>query len=139
MNAYIFPVINKAARINYMKWRGRSKLVKISDYSICEEITPYIDFICTEKNISILDLLSKSRKRELVECRYWVFYFYTKTCRDNNIEPLTLEMIGSSIKRDHATVLHGIRTMENLLTWDLKKGIELKQLYEDFLKQYGND
>lgn len=133
MNAYIFPVINKSARQSYMKWKGRSKLVKILDYSICEEITPYIDFICTQKKISILDLLSKSRKRELVEYRYWVFYFYTKTCQDNKIEPLTLETIGNSLKRDHATVLHGIKTMDNILTWDFKKGVEYQQLYEDFL------
>ena len=120
MNAYIFSVINKSARQSYMKWKGRSKLVKISDYSICEEITPYIDFICTEKNIAILDLLSKSRKRELVECRYWVFYFYTKTCRDNNIAPLTLEMIGNSLKKDHATVLHGFKTVDNYLEYNDK-------------------
>jgi chromosomal replication initiation ATPase DnaA len=116
-----------------MKWKGRSKLVKISDYNIHEEILPFVDFICEKKDISIFNLLSKSRKREIVECRYWVFYFYTKYCIDNKKEPLTLEMIGSSIKKDHSTVLYGISVIQNLLDTNSVKRNELSTLYNQYL------
>jgi chromosomal replication initiator protein len=58
-------------------------------------------------------LQSKTRKRHIVQARQLAMYFakkYTKA---------SLASIGSQIgKRDHATVLHACRTVENLADTD---------------------
>lgn len=68
--------------------------------------------------ISVEDLVSKSRKQELVYSRFIAFYF----CR--NLTNLCLADIGKAFNRDHATVLHGVRSHSFLTN------------YKDYLKQY---
>ena len=62
---------------------------------------------------------SKSRKRELVNSRQ-VAMFYLK---ENTNE--TLNKIGNYFNRDHATVLHAIKTVNNLSDTDKKFRHEL--------------
>jgi chromosomal replication initiator protein len=63
--------------------------------------------------IDLTALQSKTRKREIVQARQLAMYFskkYTKT---------SLASIGSQIgKRDHATVLHACKTVDNLFATD---------------------
>jgi len=69
--------------------------------------------ICDYFNINIDTLNSKTRKREIVQARQLVMYFakeYTKS---------SLAMIGTHCgNKDHATVLHAVRTINNLLETD---------------------
>ena len=67
---------------------------------------------CQFFEVNIEQLQSKWRKREVVEARYF-FYYYAK-----NIESKTLVMLGNATNRDHTTIIHGLRTMENLFETD---------------------
>lgn len=59
--------------------------------------------------IPIEDLQSKSRKRDIVQARHTAMYFAKKHTN------ASLASIGSKIgKRDHATVLHACKTVNNL-------------------------
>ncbi len=87
------------------------KLVKSTQQDIS------IDFIkktvCDYFNIGIEQLKSKTRKREIVQSRQVAMYFakiYTKN---------SLASIGSQIGgKDHATVLHACKTVNNLMETD---------------------
>ena len=82
-----------------------------------KEITvEYIQSVVSDYyNIEVDDLHSKSRKREIVQARQIAMYFskhYTK---------LSLSAIGAKIgNKDHATVLHASRTVNNLMETDKK-------------------
>ena len=69
--------------------------------------------VCDYFNINLDILNSKTRKREIVQARQLVMYFakeYTKS---------SLAMIGMHCgNKDHATVLHAVRTINNLLETD---------------------
>lgn len=83
------------------------KIVK----NIKKEITvEYIQEIVSEYfQLSIEELQSKTRKRHVVQARQLAMFFAKKYTK------LSLANIGKSIgKRDHATVLHACKTVDNL-------------------------
>jgi len=59
-----------------------------------------------------LNLKRNTRKRNYVEARA-IFY---KLCRE--FTKLSLEQIGQQVNRDHASVLHGIRSLNNWIEQD---------------------
>jgi len=59
-----------------------------------------------------LNLKRNTRKRQYVEARA-IFY---KLCRE--FTKLSLEEIGKQVDRDHASVLHGIRSLNNWVEYD---------------------
>jgi len=59
-----------------------------------------------------LDLKRNTRKRNYVEARA-VFY---KLCRE--FTKLSLEQIGQQVNKDHASVLHGIKSLNNWIEQD---------------------
>ncbi len=64
-------------------------------------------------NISIENIQSKSRKREIVQARQVATYFTKQMTK------LSLVSIGYKIgKRDHSTVLHSFKTVKNLIQVD---------------------
>ena len=67
-----------------------------------------------EKKLNV-DLFIKSRLRPLVEARFMYFLL----CKEFSDEK-TLSKIGKSLNKDHATVLHGIKTLNNLMLSDAK-------------------
>jgi hypothetical protein len=67
------------------------------------------DYICEE------GLDTKCRKREVVYRRIYLFKYLQQ------MEGLTLTAIGNIFNKDHATVIHGLRTFDNV------------KLYEDFM------
>lgn len=72
--------------------------------------------ICIGENIPASDLhliRSKTRKREFVLSRQLVMYFLKKV----NPE-FTLATIGWYYKKDHATVMHAFKTIDNLIETD---------------------
>lgn len=83
----------------------------------------YIErIICDYFKISREEIQSKTRKRAIVQARQMAMYF-AKEYTD-----ASLALIGSKIgKRDHTTVIHACKTIENLSKLDLslKKHLEI--------------
>ncbi|MCX6256473.1 MAG: chromosomal replication initiator protein DnaA [Bacteroidia bacterium] len=88
-----------------------SKLIKNTKKEISIDYIQKI--VCDFFNLSLEQLQSKTRKREIVQARQIAMYFsknYTKS---------SLATIGTQIGvKDHATVLHACRTVNNLLETD---------------------
>lgn len=59
-----------------------------------------------------LNIKRNTRKRPYVEARA----IYFKLCRD--FTRLSLEQIGNKVNRNHASVLHGIKTLNNWVGYD---------------------
>lgn len=57
------------------------------------------------------DMLAKNRKREVVDARR----AYAKILRDRGY---TFELISKTIGKDHATILHYVRTIDSILVYD---------------------
>lgn len=74
-----------------------------------------INVVCDKLNVGIDKFSEKTRKREIVQARQLAMYFskkYTKT---------SLTIIGQMCgDKDHATVLHACKTVENLMETDKK-------------------
>jgi len=71
-------------------------------------------------NVFAVDLLETNRKRDLVDART----VYSKVLRERGY---TFETIAKSINRDHATVIHYMKSIDSLITYD--KGIRDKYIY----------
>lgn len=70
-----------------------------------------LDIVANECDITIGDLLSKSRKQNIVDARYICFAAIKLRCG------LSLQDIGDIMdKRDHTTVIHGLRCFHNRYT-----------------------
>ncbi len=69
--------------------------------------------VCEYYNLDIKDIQTKSRKREVAQARQVAMYLARKYTKKS------LAVIGSEIgNRDHATVLHACKTVENLIETD---------------------
>lgn len=68
-----------------------------------KSITRIVTEIAKENN-----LITRSRKRELVDQRRYLFH----VLRDRAL--LSLSLIGRIFEKDHATVLHGLRTYDEI-------------------------
>lgn len=74
-------------------------------------------------------LQSKTRKRHIVQARQLAMYFSKKMTK------ASLASIGSQIgKRDHATVLHACKTVDNLASTDK----QFNKYVEDLSKKLTN-
>jgi hypothetical protein len=82
-----------------------------------------IDYICKRERISKERFTSKSRKREIVEARQ----LYFKRARE--VTRNSLYTIGITVGKDHATVLHGIKTIDNVRELTEKYNIYFKSGY----------
>ena len=71
-----------------------------------------IQEITTKSGIDAVDLLSKTRRREVSDMRQFTFWSIRSTTK------LSLGAIGGIFGRDHATVIHGIRNFEALIHSD---------------------
>ncbi len=87
------------------------KLVKNTQQDIS------IDFIkktvCEYFNIPLEQLKSKTRKREIVQSRQ-VAMFFAKSFTKNSLATIGAQIGG----KDHATVLHACKTVNNLIETD---------------------
>ena len=69
--------------------------------------------VCDYFNITLEDLLSKTRKRNIVQARQIAMYM------SRNLINVSLSTIGSEIGgKDHATVLHACTTVTDLMSTD---------------------
>lgn len=77
--------------------------------------------VCDHMSQSAMNVRSRSRKRDLVICRQSYYYFARKYTKKS------LTQIGRVVNFDHATVISGIRHINDLLDTDksIKRQIEL--------------
>lgn len=72
-----------------------------------------VNVVCNHLNISTEEFYSKSKKREMVQARQLSMHFAKKYTK------YSLAMIGKQCgNKDHATVIHAIKTVANLLETD---------------------
>ena len=71
------------------------------------------DLVCEYFKLPTESLLSKSRKREVVQARQIAMYFSKQLTKES------LTTIGNTIgQRNHATVLHACKTVKDLIETD---------------------
>ncbi len=75
------------------------------------------------ENNTNINLVTKNRRREVVYARS----IYYKLCKEHTRE--SLSVIGKSVKRDHATVLHGIKVFDQQISV-YKDAIEYHKVFE---------
>ena len=81
------------------------------------------DLVCDYYKIPIDDLLSSSRKREVVQARQVAMYFAKSMTKDS------LATIGNVIgKRNHATVLHACSTVKDLIDTDKLFRLQVEEI-----------
>lgn len=79
--------------------------------------------VCNYYNIALEQMQSRTRKREIVQARQVAMYF------SKSLTKSSLATIGSQIGgKDHATVLHACKTVNNLLETDKRFRIQLDEI-----------
>jgi chromosomal replication initiation ATPase DnaA len=128
--AYIYPILQNSCKdairrsLSYGSTEGK------------DNIKAFIDFICQEKQVKPSEFFSKNRKRNLTECRQWVCYYFTLYCDQRFLPKMPLTKIGFAIGgKDHATVLHSIKAIQNIIDTDQKKADEYNSLYLKYTQQ----
>ena len=93
---------------------AQSIIEKSVKNSQCDLTIDHIQQIIADYfNLDIESLHSKTRKRNVVQARQLAMFFSKKYTKSS------LSTIGSQIgQRDHATVLHACKTVENLIETD---------------------
>lgn len=85
-----------------------------------EDIT---DIVCDYFNMPVDYIRSKTRKREVVQARQIAMFF------SKSLTKLSLTSIGSQIgQKDHATVLHACKTVNNLIDTDKQFRNEINEI-----------
>lgn len=78
-------------------------------YEIMDKI---IALVSEHKSMSLELFQSITRQREIAFARHLCFYLIKQKT------VLPLKTIGKTFKRDHTTIIHGIKTIGNLMTYD---------------------
>ena len=79
--------------------------------------------VCNYYNIGLELLQSKTRKREIVQARQVAMFFSTSLTKSS------LATIGSQIGgKDHATVLHACKTVNNLIETDKRFRLQVDEI-----------
>jgi len=94
---------------------------------IIKEAALLIHEISVDINI---DLTKKTRKRLCVVPRNVCFYLLRKELK------LTLEDIGSIFSKDHATVMHGLRRVDECISWKDDTSLTYQMYYTQFLNKF---
>jgi len=79
--------------------------------------------VCNYFNIPVEHIQSKTRKREIVQARQVAMFF------SKSLTKASLATIGSQIgRKDHATVLHACKTVNNLIETDKRFRIQIDEI-----------
>jgi chromosomal replication initiator protein len=79
--------------------------------------------VCDYFGLEMGTLQSKTRKREIVQARQIAMYF------SKSLTNSSLSTIGAKIgKKDHATVLHACKTINNLLETDKELKVQMREI-----------
>ena len=99
-----------------------TKLINPDVYPIlndnaCRNKHAIISQVCFVYGISEKELKSNTRRREIVDARAVAMYLMRKKL---SVNQSTFEYIGKEFGKDHATAIHSIRKVDNLLQSDKK-------------------
>lgn len=83
---------------------------------------------CKEYDITLKQLISKSRKREIMLPRQILMMYWHKVLRLNSTES------GQPFNKDHATVLHACKMVKNMVHTDKDYKIKLRQFCQECKK-----
>ena len=72
------------------------------------DVANFLSSIAANYSLKVADILSPSRKQQLVEVRQVVWYILYHQEKKNYTR------IGRMFKRDHATILYGVKKVESL-------------------------
>jgi len=98
-----------------------NKIVKQNKHEITIDYIQKI--VCDYFNMPVDSLQSKTRKREVVQARQIAMFF------SKNMTKSSLASIGSQIgRKDHATVLHACKTVNNLIDTDKQFKIDVEEI-----------
>ena len=93
-------------------------------------IKPIVEFVSEWYGITSRQLVAKTRKREILEPRQIAIWLAVKYTRMSKVA------IGANIGgKDHATVLHSERVVDNLLETDKLYSKRFNEMYEVFKKK----
>ena len=70
------------------------------------DLTPLLEAVAHEYDICPTEITSRTRRQPIAAARQVVMYLLRTTT------PLTLEDIGRALGRHHATVIHGVETID---------------------------
>jgi len=97
------------------------KLIKNTKKEISIEYIQKV--VCNYYNIGVEQLQSRTRKREIVQARQVAMFF------SKSLTKSSLATIGSQIGgKDHATVLHACKTVNNLMETDKRFRIQIDEI-----------
>ncbi len=83
--------------------------------------------ICFGEGISPEEIAQETRKAEVVYARQLIFFF----CIEFNVG--TLNFIGAKLGKDHATVIHSMKSINNWIDTNKRKQVEVA-FYHRILK-----
>lgn len=99
---------------------------------LADSIYYFIQFIiCYGEGFKPEELLNETRKQEYVFARHLIMYFAVK------FKVGTLGYIGAKIGKDHATVLHSIKAINNWMETDKLKKAKI-DYYDSIIKRVIN-
>lgn len=124
-------------KMNYWVIPGKPVPKLLSDNEIASKI---FDSVKLVTSYSYSDMNVSSRDRSLVLARQLTFYFLRK------YTTYSLERIGNLFGRDHTTIIHGVRTVNNLLYTGYNSAVAWEKDIESILNKqsininkYGRD
>lgn len=98
-----------------------------------EELKTLVDIAHKKTGVTFEEILSKTRKRKVVDVKRIVSFILK---RDNN--DYTLEEIANAINSDHSTICHYKRTHEDLLKTDIAFRRKFEYVNNAYLEQKEN-
>ncbi len=81
-----------------------------------------IQKVCFFYGVEYLELMSKSRVRNIVDARNTIYYILNRCCK------VSLTEIGRILKKNHATVLSGANRVEGFMEFDKVFKVQINNL-----------
>lgn len=95
----------------------RAEAIRIRENVITNlsSVMNVIEYVCKTRGITMAALEGASRKRSIVEARQMIWWLIKNRVIHNNT---TLEAMGELFNKDHSTVHHGIKNINEILQVD---------------------
>lgn len=97
------------------------------------DVIEYVaDFVCDREGVTVDTVKSVTQKAQVVRARYIIFYFTRRLTKGY----ISYSVIGSFFNRDHATVLHGIRSIEGEMGRSPRFKMYVDEMFQAFNEEY---
>ena len=100
---------------------------ELNNISSTQKEKELINRVCILRDVTLDELKSSSRKRNIVESRFIIFHILVDYCN------YSLKEAGEIFKKHHSTVIYGKETIKKLSTFDKRINNELMSLM-DFVR-----